>query len=115
VLVSVGGVAAGVLVLVGVVVGVGAAELLGVAVTLVVADGVPAVGDAVGALGVDGRATGGSTPARPLPDRPLMAGPGSTPMGMLAGPVSTWAEGRALDGSSLGPEVVTELAGVMRC
>lgn len=116
------GVAVGVLVLVlvGVVVGVGVAVgvavSLGVGVTLMVADGAPALGDGVVVgVGVGGRAIGGSPPAGLLPDRPLVAGPGSTPMGMLPGPVSSLAEERALDGSSLGREVVTELAGLMNC
>lgn len=102
----------GVVVEVGVVVGV--AVLTGVVAVLIVGDGGPAVGDGVLAVGVGDGAISGSTPAGLVPDW-LVVGPDSTPIGTVQGSLSTWAEERALDGCGLGPELLTELAGVMGC
>jgi hypothetical protein len=116
VLVAVGvGVAVGVLVAVG----VGVAVAVGVGVAVAVGDGVAvAIGAGVlrawgGALAV-GAGTG-STTVPPWPDRLLVVGLGSTPMGWAQAPSVVGVGELARTGWCVVPGVLTELACVMDC
>jgi hypothetical protein len=118
VLVTVGvGVAVGVLVTVG----VGVAVAVGVDVPVAVGDG-PAVAVGAGLLRVWGGAlamgagTGtGSTTVPPWPDRLLVVGLGSTPMGWAQAPSVVGVGELARTGWCVVPGVLTELACVMDC